>query len=161
MSHEPTRTIQDAFFTFIDADGKRVWGQRAETHDIPEGEDLERGDADGLHPQRRRASCTSGDLHSIDQDDLQWDKDEWERWVDAGKINEILGHLNQLSAQERQRAATAVLQAEQGRGDKARPELLRLLAQFADYIPEYSDPDTSSDSDLSTLDTMTLLPGCG
>jgi hypothetical protein len=149
----PKRTVKDAFFMFNDTFGRRVWAQRGETHDIPDGEDLERGDrlgaftADGGEPPAPAGTY-------IPAIELSWTPQEWEAWVDAGKINEIIEKLNDVAPHERGRAASLIIQAEHGRKDKARPELLESLAKVADSAPApLPDPTDNNtwDGNISSL----------
>jgi hypothetical protein len=136
----PLRTINDAVFAYTDSDGIKRYPRRGEVADIPEGEDLERGDKHGsFTPDGEEPLPPSGT--SMPDISVDWDQGQFRSYVDDASIQEILKGLNEVPEEARITAASSLLKAEESRPGKVRKTLVEeLRSVIGDEAPEVELP---------------------
>jgi hypothetical protein len=149
----PQRTIKAAFFPYRDAENRVIYAQRGETHDIPEGEDLERGELNDVFTAELGDEPAPPEGHLVDID-LDWLPDDYNRFVDAGTIKEILGKLSAVTPENQPRVARDLIEAESSRKKRVRQRLLDALeavanGQVLESTPELENDEAEVDSDGS------------
>lgn len=134
------RTINDAFFTYRDADSRLIYAQRGETHDIPTGEDLDRGDKFGAFTAvvGDEPAPPEGVLVDIKVD---WKADDFNRFVDAGSSKEILAKLSKVDPANQARIAESLIEAESSKKKRVRSKLVASLNEVANGASLAPEPD--------------------
>jgi hypothetical protein len=149
------RTINDAFFTYRNAEGVLIYAQRGETHDIPEGEDLDRGDKFGAFTASVGDEPVPPEGHLVDIK-VEWQPDDFNRFVDAGTVKEITEKLSQVTPENQPRIARSLIEAESSRGKRVRSGLVDALQKVADGAtltpPPDDDDEQVDDGDADKLD---------
>lgn len=152
----PKRVIQDALFQYADKDGRRITAYHGEEHDIPEGKDLARGDKWGAFTKDNREPAPPENTH-LPEIQTDWSEQEWIRYVDAGREDEIIGALNAVEPENKVLVAEKLIVAEQGRGTSARATLLEGLASIATGGSS-SPEDPQLPTDLEEFVEQTSVP---
>ena len=124
----PLRTIADAVFSFKTAEGPYVAARRGETIDVPEGEDLIRGDKFGSFTAVVGQEPAPPDDTFVPDILVAWSSEEFNRFVDSATADEILDKLNAVAPEDRAAVARSLIEAEHGHKERARLELLAALA---------------------------------
>jgi hypothetical protein len=127
----PERVINDTVFQYKDAEGRLLTAVRGEKVDIPEGEDLARGDKWGAFTQDGKEPKPPEGTFLPDIE-LEWTDEEYRRLADAATESEIIDKLNDVSDENRPEVARRLIEAESSRGDTAREELLAALSRAAE-----------------------------
>lgn len=139
----PKKTIAHAFFTYTDNHGAFIMAHRGETVDVPEGADLERGEKFGAftaHVDQEPPPPADTEIPNID---LGWGSSDYDRYVDAGHIDEIKAKFAEVPEEAKAGVARQLFDAElKGR---ARKQLLEFLEPVAAEKPaEIATPVSES-----------------
>jgi hypothetical protein len=124
----PLRTINDAFFDFLDTAGVRHFARRGETVDIPEGEDLTRGDKWGAFTKEVGEEPPPPPDTHVTRPQLGWSATEFDRYTDAAHISEVEDHISSTPDLDRAPLALLILESE-NRKKNPRPKLVSYLAE--------------------------------
>jgi hypothetical protein len=147
----PLRTINDAFFDFV-AGGVRCFARRGETVDIPEGEDLTRGDKFGAFTKEVDEEPAPPAGSYVVRPQLEWSATEFDRYTDAVHISEVKEHIEATAELDRAPLALLILESE---NRKTNPRE-RLVA----YLAEVTGTDTADTNATSTDEEPTgVVPG--
>jgi hypothetical protein len=110
----PKRTIADAFFHFKTAEGPFLTARRGENVDIPEGEDLDRGDKFGAFTAKVGQEPPPPEDTTVPEILVEWTPEEFNRFVDAATADEILAKLGEVAEEDQPRVAERLIEAENG-----------------------------------------------
>jgi hypothetical protein len=124
----PLRTINDAVFDFVDADAVRRYARRGETVDIPEGQDLTRGDKFGAFTKEVDEEPAPPAGSYVVRPQLEWSATEFDRYTDATHISEVKEHIEATAELDRAPLALLVLESE-NRKKNPRSRLVTYLAE--------------------------------
>jgi hypothetical protein len=134
----PLRTINDAVFRFRQKDDSFHSALRGQQVDIPEGDDLERGDKFGAFTKdNTEPAPPEGSI--LPDIEVDWDDAEYARFIDAATADEITDKLNAIDADQRALVATKLLEAENGR-NPARKGVLTSLQKVIAGAPSQTAP---------------------
>jgi hypothetical protein len=147
----PLRTINDAFFDFV-ADGVRRFARRGETVDIPEGEDLTRGDKFGAFTKEVDEEPPPPAGSYVVRPQLEWSATEFDRYTDAVHISEVKEHIEATAELDRAPLALLILESE----NRKKNPRQRLVA----YLAEVTGTETADTNATSTDEAPTgVVPG--
>jgi hypothetical protein len=124
----PLRTINDAFFDFAGTDGVRHFARRGETVDIPEGEDLKRGDKWGAFTKEVGEEPPPPPNTHLARPQLGWSATEFDRYTDAAHISEVEDHIENTPELDRAPLALLILESE-NRKKNPRQRLVNYLTE--------------------------------
>jgi hypothetical protein len=125
----PLRTINDAFFDFVDTDRVRQFARRGETVDIPEGEDLARGDKWGAFTKEVGEEPPPPPDTHVTRPQLGWSATEFDRYTDAAHVSEVKDHIETTPDLDRAPLALLILESE-NRKKNPRPKLVSYLTDI-------------------------------
>jgi hypothetical protein len=143
----PLRTINDAFFDFVNTDGVRHFARRGETVDIPEGEDLARGDKWGAFTKDvDEEPAPPADTHVV-RPELGWSATEFDRYTDAAHISEVKEHIETTPELDQAPLALPVLESE-NRKKNPRPKLVTYLTEVTGTADDTTVPGDEASTDI-------------
>jgi hypothetical protein len=148
----PLRTINDAVFDFVNPDGVRRYARRGETVDIPEGEDLKRGDKFGAFTKKVDEEPAPPEGSYVVRPQLEWSATEFDRYADAAHISEVKEHIETTPELDRAPLALLILESE-NRKKNPRQRLVTYLAEVTGTAPA---DDTTVPGDEAPTD---VVPG--
>src|SRR4051812_2249429 len=146
----PKRTIADAFFHFKTTDGPFLTARRGETVDIPEGEDLDRGDKFGAFTAEVGQEPPPPEDTTVPDILVEWTPEEFNRFVDAATADEILAKLSEVAEEDQPRVAERLIEAENGHKSRKRKSLIARL----DAVARGDSSPAPAIVDVSPLDTV-------
>src|SRR4051812_1362461 len=127
----PIRTINDALFAFKNDKGVIIHARRGDQVDIPEGDDLVRGEkCDSFTKDNAEPKPPEGtEMPAIDP---VWELDDFKRYVDEGTVEEIKAKFLVVPEEVQATTAQRLLAAEESRGEKVRKSLVDFLNGYTE-----------------------------
>jgi hypothetical protein len=130
----PLRTISDAVFAYTDRTGAYATARRGQTVDIPEGDDLKRGDSFGAFMAEVNEEPPPPADTKLVTPEVGWSAREFDNYIDAAHISEIRDELGRRAELDRAPLALQLLEAE-NRKANPRQTLVTFLNETAGIAP--------------------------